>query len=80
MDNDHTDNANQQRIYCEAVISDELEQMWSMFIDPKEHPLQLLAQKMHGFNIKERDLKKYHQKFFEALEYVYKNQSFTQAN
>lgn len=35
---------------------------------------------MSGFNHEHRDLKQFHQKFFDALPYVYKNQSFTQAN
>lgn len=41
----------------------------------------MVTQKMNGFNHHQRDLSpEWHQKFFDALETVYQNQSYTQAN
>lgn len=60
---DDSDKAQQEKAYCETAMAEsqaELDNLWSLFLDPKDEPLQMVTQKMNGFNHHKRALQHYH--------------------
>lgn len=75
MSKDTSDKAEQEQAYCLAVLAssqEELEALWSLFMRPEKEGLQMVTQKMNGFNHHYRQLQvTWADRYFAALETVY---------
>lgn len=71
MASDSSDNAQQEKLYCETLLREEYESLWKLFLCPDNLPQQHQTIRMQAFNTK-GDLASFHPQFFAVVQDIQK--------